>query len=536
MYTLEQARELLRNRRPEEALARFGARLPSAGDPAWIVIAEAWLRLGRPGEARASLGRAPATLDAGLVAVSVLEFEGRFTEARASLMALPPVPAVLLRRGNLGLRTADLDWAGESFTEALAGEPGLVEGLVGRALVLDRRGLSAAAARSLDTIVARGNAPVRIVWAWATAMVRVDPDRVVGPLHEALPRASLNQQGQLLHVLGRATAARGEYRQAFEAYQAANSVRYVPFDGDAFYRGALRTAAQTRQPIAGGSLTQRTPILVVGAPRSGTTLVETLLCQHPEIAAAGELQTGRLLALDVTREHGGWTEADLTPAQWDALGRRYLAALEPFRGEGGASRVIDKTPGNALLLGFFAAMVPGLTVIHCVRDPHDTAWSCFRQHFGPSLGWATSLDGIGAWMRTERMLMRHWAQTLSVPVIEVAYEDVVADPERALRPAITAAGLPWDPAVADYRGGRMDAATASWAEVRQGLHDRSVGRSAPYRRWMRDFEQAFRGEPVGGAAREASGDGVGGESPTRRSAGAAAATRTSRTPGPHPGP
>ena len=133
MYTLEQARELLRNRRPEEALARFGARLPSAGDPAWIVIAEAWLRLGRPGEARASLGRAPATLDAGLVAVSVLEFEGRFTEARASLMALPPVPAVLLRRGNLGLRTADLDWAGESFTEALAGEPGLTR--VARTLV-----------------------------------------------------------------------------------------------------------------------------------------------------------------------------------------------------------------------------------------------------------------------------------------------------------------------------------------------------------------------------------------------------------------
>jgi len=492
MSIVNQAADLLRQGQPSQALAVLGDHLGPEPGVAWRLAAEAFLALGRSVEAHAALGRAPRDVDTALVHVSILEHQGRHDEAMTCLRALPDTPSVHLRRGNLALLTGDLDRAWHDFEAALHACPGLVEGLVGRTVVLDRQGRPAEAAASLEAIVRTGQAPPRLVWAWASAAVRVQPQQVPERIPAALPRARGQTRGLLLHVLGQAHDRLDQHEQAFRAYAQANQVRRVPFDGPAFFAGSQELVRRTRVPGPTSTRTQRTPILVVGAPRSGTTLVETLLSLHPDIAAAGELQTGRLLALHAARSRGvsSWEQASLTPAELDELADRYLAELEPHRG--GAARVVDKTPGNALLLGFFAAMLPGLTVVHCVRDPLDVAWSCYRQPFPASLGWTTSLAGIGWWLRTERTLMAHWRATLDVPIVTVSYESLVGEPESALRPVLRATGLPWHAAVARYEGGRTDASTASWAEVRQGVHARSVGRSAPYRPWLGEVEQVLR--------------------------------------------
>ena len=166
----------------------------------------------------------------------------------------------------------------------------------------------------------------------------------------------------------------------------------------------------------------------------------------------------------------------------DALAQSYLTQIRELAP--GADRITDKMPQNFFHLGLIALLFPGARIIHCTRDPRDTCLSIYFQNFSASHPYATSLEHIGTYYRRYERLMRHWKTFLDLPLLEVRYEDMVANQEAASRKLVAFAGLEWDERCLRFHETGRYAITASYDQVRQPIYSRSVGRWRHYERHL----------------------------------------------------
>src|SRR5262249_47031696 len=97
-----------------------------------------------------------------------------------------------------------------------------------------------------------------------------------------------------------------------------------------------------------------------------------------------------------------------------------------------ASRVVDKLPDNYLHAGLIPALFPRARIIHSRRDLRDVALSCWKTNFG-RIPWTSHVDHIVNRFEQYRRVMEHWRKVLPVPMLEVDYEEVVADLEGVAR-------------------------------------------------------------------------------------------------------
>ncbi len=109
-------------------------------------------------------------------------------------------------------------------------------------------------------------------------------------------------------------------------------------------------------------------------------------------------------------------------------------------------------PDNYLYLGLLAALFPRAKFIHCRRDLRDMAVSCWMTNFR-QIRWACDPEHIASRFRAYQRLMEHWRQVLPVPVLEVDYEETVADLEGVARRLVAWCGLEWEPACLAFHEG-----------------------------------------------------------------------------------
>jgi hypothetical protein len=191
-----------------------------------------------------------------------------------------------------------------------------------------------------------------------------------------------------------------------------------------------------------------TSVFIVGMPRSGTTLAEQILASHPLVFGAGELEEMGAVPMELIRRSGSSKLfpaciTDLTPDIARAIAADHLAALRRHAGGAAVTRITDKNPYNFYMLGLIAVMFPGARVIHCRRDPLDTCLSCFFTNFNVDAPFARDLAHLGAFYRDYDRLMAHWRAVLPIPMMEVVYEETVADVEGVSRRMVDFLGLDW---------------------------------------------------------------------------------------------
>jgi hypothetical protein len=173
------------------------------------------------------------------------------------------------------------------------------------------------------------------------------------------------------------------------------------------------------------------------------------------------------------------------------LGRRYLAS-QRARGWRGAARLIDKTLDSRLHVGMILLMFPRAVILHAVRDPVDTGLACYRQLFATGNETLYDLADIGAEIRRCAAMMDHWRRVAPGRVTEVAYEDLVADPERQIRWLVTqACGLPWSEACLRSHETARPVSTASAEQVRRPIFSTSVGRWRRYEAQLGPLRRAL---------------------------------------------
>ena len=298
------------------------------------------------------------------------------------------------------------------------------------------------------------------------------------------------QRIQLHFALAKAYADIDQPDRAFRHLLAGNGLkrREVVYNEAATLDGfrrieAVFTPELLRQKQGAGD-PSAIPIFIFGMPRSGTTLVEQVIGSHPKVFGADERMdfsraAGRLVAANGMPMFPD-TMASVTAPQLRALGRAYLAGMRVAAPD--AERITDKMTANFAFAGFIHLALPNAKLIHVKRDPLDTCVSCFSHLFPATyLSYAYDLGELGRFYRGYERLMGHWRRALPQGVmLEVNYEELVADFEPHARHIVAHCGLAWDERCLAFHATQRPVRSASATQVREPLYRSAVGRWRPY--------------------------------------------------------
>jgi hypothetical protein len=290
-------------------------------------------------------------------------------------------------------------------------------------------------------------------------------------------------------ALGRALDACGRYDEAFEVYAVANRSSRVSagttYDASGWERmvdrliAAFPSAPQPSAGSDGGSQSSFTPrpIFVCGMFRSGSSLTEQLLANHPQITPGGELDLLPSLAQRILTSFPT-TIASAPPQLLADAGRHYLqslAALFP-----GSGIVTDKRPDNFILIGVIKTLFPNARIVHTVRDALDNCLSIFFLHLDQRMTYALDLMDIGHYYKHYVRLMTHWKQLFGPDILDVGYDTLVREPREVVQPLLQFLGLDWDERCLEVTSDVRSIKTASVWQVREPLYQRSSGRARHY--------------------------------------------------------
>lgn len=400
--------------------------------------------------------------------------EGGYPEAHANL-------------ADARSKAGDYEGAEQAYLDVLERHPTFAEAAQGLGVVLLAQGRFEDAERRFRRAVELrpgfGEAWLNIADLKGADLT--DADLTI--LRERAVDARLAEEDRIafLFALGRAEDALDNYDGAFDAYKEANDRRRklaikadAVFDVDSFDEEINNVISVITKDVIklheGFGDAEAEMIFVCGMPRSGTTLVEQMIAAHPAVSGAGDV--------DILSGLPDAYPSDvpvLTAEQIRALADMYLARL-PVQPRDGRL-VSDRTPQNVFFLGLVQILFPKAKIIHVRRDPNDVALSCYVQNFrGVGLDWTSSLEDIRRYGAAEQRIMAHWRETLDLAIYDIAYEDLVADPEAEARKLVDFLGLEWDQTVASAHDRAGTVLGASNWQVRKPVYTSAVGKWQKY--------------------------------------------------------
>ena len=441
-----------------------------------------------------SLERNPDDLEVGLALARLLDETARHDEAlsvyRALIRRQPGSIDLQLGYGECLLRNGMLLEARECINQLPVGTRDEPAARVILGDICRFEGEFAAAITHYESALGRDPACVGALHGLAQSRRYDDQD---AGFAQRLSETARNKGSALLRfAAGKVYDDMGRYDEAFAAFAEANRARNrsVTWDSASFSKyvdSIIRTFdALDAGPLSGAGNASPRPLFILGAPRSGTTLVEQMLAAHPAVVRGGELNILGQLA-----RNGAGSEASASAAfperiatlistQVSAEAASYLTQTESFSHSGQTRHVTDKMPLNFLHIGYLWLLFPRASVIHCRRHPTDTCLSMFFQSFSASYPFAFDLENLAAWYRDYQRLMNYWDARFPGRIFHVEYRDAVLTPKDTLIRMLTRIGLEWDPACEDFHQAKGPVLSASHWQVRQPVYQRSLDRWRHY--------------------------------------------------------
>jgi tetratricopeptide (TPR) repeat protein len=466
--------------RPESALACFEALMAVDPDDVEALIHAALARqmLGQTERARdlfeRALGLAPEHAEAHRLLGALLNETGDARAAaehlRHALAARPDDPDLHADLADVHELSSDLGAMGELIDRGLSLAPGHPRLRIARARLERRQGESARAAVTL-----RG----------------IDPNGLP-------PRMAM----QFFHELGLALDRLGEADGAMRAFDTANRIsagnpRARAIDGEVFFSRveAIGTwLANRRASDAPGDERQaqgRDLCFLIGFPRSGTTLIDTIVDAHDGVASIEERPTLEPVIEGLARSPDGY------PAALDALGSTDLEALrDAYRkqvsrwiGDAAPDLIVDKLPLRMLDVPLIRRLFPAARLLFVQRHPCDVVLSNFMQLYEPTPAFVNCQTLAGT-VRFYDAVMSLWPmleREAGASLHTVRYEDLVDDPERELAAVCRHLGVEWDRGMLDPQRRLRDRGrvrTTSYQQVGESIYSRAAGRWNRYRKHL----------------------------------------------------
>lgn len=438
-------------------------------------------------EARKRGVRLPEGAADPLADAAALVAKGQLARARKAYRALiaggAPRVRILAHWADALRRHGHLDAALEVIGPALGqGAPPTLRLL--RAQILETQGKLDAAETDLRQVL---DAVPDNPDAW-TALMRAKRQRPgaddVTRLEALVAKGGLPQAVErgLSFALAKALEDQGRDAEVFAHLDRANALMRAefPWDFNADHDWlAQMIAAWTPMP---GGHDGAAPIFIVGTPRSGTTLVETILAAHADVVPGDELALFTPLATPAIRAFvGQGTAFDVA-----RLGQAYADAAQAKTDAPQAARITDKSISTYSVMGYVQNALPQARFVVLDRDPRDVGLSIYKNRFADGMHrYSTDLSDIAKQIRLFEAAITAWEARLPDAIHRIGYEALTHDPEPTIRALLAFCGLDWDAACLMPEKTARNVKTLSSVQVRQPINTRSVG---AWRRFETDLQ------------------------------------------------
>jgi tetratricopeptide (TPR) repeat protein len=421
------------------------------------------------------------------------ENELRAAVMREAARLAPDDPDILSELGLAESSIRNFEAAEAAFRAAIRLSAGFTQAYLELGLLLENRNRVEELAALVEEAQRRGVTEAELGFIHAWALRRQEKFEEALAAAEQTPE-SINpiRRAQLIAEL---TDRLGDGDRAFAQFTEMNRAALAakgPLEGPS-YRDEVNAsvALLTQEWVASWNPVELepvppSPIFIVGFPRSGTTLLDTLLMNMPELHVLEEMPVLRQVQLALGQEE---RLASLAREEATALRRGYFEALEAISPPAQGQRVVDKYPLHMTHMPLIHRIFPDAKVIFVERHPCDSVLSCFMSNFQLNRGMRSFVDLEEA-ARTYDAVFEAWTRAtelLPIDVHRIRYERMVEDLEGEMRPLLDFLDIPWDPKVLDNRGSaakRDHIRTASYSQVTEPIYRRSAGRWERYRQHM----------------------------------------------------
>jgi tetratricopeptide (TPR) repeat protein len=322
-------------------------------------------------------------------------------------------------------------------------------------------------------------------WSLANLKTFRFDDREVAAMQALLDSEDLVEESrlQIHNALGLDNEARRQFDAAFSHFVKCNRLRrkvesYDPVDTETRNDKLIDIFnAEHLKKNTGAGVADASPIFVVGLPRSGSTLIEQILASHSMIDGTHELRDLQQVIKSVrepTRKKTVFPEVlqDLSADEWHRIGENYIESTRRYRG--GAPHFIDKNPNNFFFIGLIRLALPNAKIINARRHPLDSCFGTYKQLFASGQPFSYDLTELGEYYLQYLRLMDHWQQLLPEFILDVHYEQVVADLETEVRRILDFCGLPFEESCLHFYETDRAVKTASSEQVRRPIYASSV--------------------------------------------------------------
>ena len=260
-----------------------------------------------------------------------------------------------------------------------------------------------------------------------------------------------------------------DYEQSEQYFLRGNKIaeqlkNFIPFEMQKFIQN-LKEAYNKIPKLEFDKEKGKELIFIVGMPRSGTTLLESIIANSDDVFPAGELASFKhLIQFEIT------TYSKNNYEKIDEYTDGYLSKINFIKGN--KKFIIDKLPFNAFLIGFIRKILPGAKIVIMERDPWDTAISIFQQNYLDKHYYSTSFFKIALQTANYYHIRDYWLSLDNKNTLKLRYEDLVSDPQRLSREIYEFCGIQHTLNLEKRK--EFYSNTASYDQVKRDINTKSV--------------------------------------------------------------
>ena len=401
--------------------------------------------------------------------------------------------------GSLGSAFARADLQEESakaYARSVELNPGAHHWHMGYAHVLKTLGDQKGSLKAYRAAIAAKPDFGEVYWSMANLKIFNFEEEEVTAMEQQLENDELSESADIhfRFALGKAYEDKKNYNKAWHYYHSGNQkqrmqVSHDPLETELRQNEIIEVfSKEFLEEHSGNGFEAADPILIVGLPRSGSTLVEQILASHSKVEGTSELPNLGKIANSIGRYrpdkvHFPQAARDLRNKDWRAYGKQYMDETRRHRVMD-APFFTDKLPNNYSLVGLLHLILPNAKVINTRRHPYDSCLGAYKQLFGKGQNFTYDIYDLADYYRQYITTMKHWQEALPGKVLDVHYEETVTDLESQVRLILEHCGLPFEEQCLRFWETDRAVRTASSEQVRQPIYRGALGKWRRYEKHL----------------------------------------------------
>jgi len=292
---------------------------------------------------------------------------------------------------------------------------------------------------------------------------------------------------------------KSDFNAAFSAYSKANQIKSFeyPYNANSTNQHALQLLEFFNQQFIASKnfnhLNEAAPIFIVGLPRAGSTLIESILAASDEIDAGGEVTyvpeiIAKLSSMTPKPSNYPFVLSHFSEKDYENIASEYLDRFDINPG----LRTTDKLPGNFWHIGLIKLLFPNAKIIHCKKNPLDACLSLFKQNFQQGHPYSYNLEDCADYYLTYRKIMDHWENIFPDQIFNLNYEDLVLNPNAECQKLFDYCEIQWQNSYLNQHKSRAMVRTGSALQIRVNINKNSLNRWEKYSQHLPMLENKLK--------------------------------------------